>query len=67
MPFDKKGRFYKLDNGERFYGSNVYMIRVYALEEILGKLLDINVGEIANNDLKAELDKAIINKESEDK
>ena len=67
MPFDKKGRFYKLDHGERFYGSNVYMIRVYALEEILGKLLDINVGEISNNDLKAKLDKAIINKERSSK
>ena len=67
MPFDKKGRFYKLDHGERFYGSNVDIIRIYALEEILGELLDINVGEIPNNALKVELDKAIINKERSSK
>ena len=65
MPFDEEGKFYKLDHGERFYGSNVDIIRIYALEEILGQLLNIDVGKIANNSLKKEIDKAITNKEGD--
>ena len=59
MPFDKEGKYYKLDHGERFYGSNVHMIRIYALEEIFGEYLNIDLGKIPNNSLKKEIDKLI--------
>ena len=63
MPFDKEGKYYKLDHGERFYGSNVHMIRIYALEEIFGEYLNIDLGKIPNNSLKKKIDKLIKERE----
>jgi hypothetical protein len=46
-------------------GKDIYISRIYILEEILGEYLNIDIGQIPNSALKIETDKAIITKERE--